>query len=308
MRGACRDTVPLLLLRVGLVCSAAGPLWQLPAPSTELCSKVLFHASGVEVALQRYPELKVAVSLDGEFLHVPNPLGHLRTDTLAASEPGVPSAAQNAAPWFTINNVKNGMHAVSLELVNRTTHGLHFVVYQHLIAFTTSASPACRTWNQQFADFQALKSGGGVGGGPEHAAMGNGKGDEGRADRGGGRRRREHPQAHAWRAGMSLLQTLALFPPLVSEWRPHHDDTIEKDCNAYSGVCFKRYAAMGATTGKPGAPFTLLSGPLPPRPPSAPAKVAFVRGQVHSSSCPANSSSISSVDECKEAAKACACK
>ena len=144
MRGACRDTVPLLLLRVGLVCSAAGPLWQLPAPSTELCSKVLFHASGVEVALQRYPQLKVAVSLDGEFLDVPNPLGHLRTDTLAASEPGVPSAAQNAAPWFTIN-VKNGLHAVSLELVNRTTHGLHFVVYQHLIAFTTSASPACRT-------------------------------------------------------------------------------------------------------------------------------------------------------------------
>ena len=37
-------------------------------------------------------------------------------------------------------SLQHGKHTASLELVNRTTHHEHFMVFQHLVAFSTSGA------------------------------------------------------------------------------------------------------------------------------------------------------------------------
>ena len=96
------------------------PLWQLPAPDSKL---VLLLASGVTSALARYPGLNVVVAINGQ-----NMLAGIALST----EP-------------TRVFLPDGLHSLSLELVNRTTDSANFVVYQHLVAFSSSTSQLCVT-------------------------------------------------------------------------------------------------------------------------------------------------------------------
>jgi hypothetical protein len=78
--------------------------------------------------------------------------------------------------------------------------GARFVVYQHLIAFKTSAEPSCRTPQEQWDSFLKL-------GGQDEST-----------DRAGEEVSRVHrldsSQKHMWRTGLRLLESLIIFPPL----------------------------------------------------------------------------------------------
>lgn len=77
------------------------PSWRLPFPGSHLCHRILLQTAGIEAVLARYPGLHLVATLDGSLLPA---------DKLLSSE------------LFPVS-VPNGEHAVSLELVNRTTHG-----------------------------------------------------------------------------------------------------------------------------------------------------------------------------------------
>ena len=96
-------TARVLLLALASIGPGHGapPRWDFPRPGSYLCPAVLLQASGVDEALDFSAGLHVVASFDGTIL----PDDMVRT--------------LHQRPLHTID----GVHTVSLEIVNRTTDG-----------------------------------------------------------------------------------------------------------------------------------------------------------------------------------------
>ena len=195
------------------------PRIELPQPGSHLCSTVILRFSGVREATQRFLGLQRVVSINGHVVTMPDAdKEHLDESRLS---------------------LPHGQYTASLELVNRTTHNRHFMVYQHLVAFSTSGAADCLTADQQQGKGQH----------PSGAAAGDHSADRGKT-------RRDAREQHMWRGTLRLLESLSAFPPASSSWKPRAGAKIATtnteqqgnaggasrwNCRPYSGFCWKDY-------------------------------------------------------------------
>jgi len=207
----------LMLSAQVTMCWHTPPRIELPRPGSHLCSQVILRLSGVLEATNLFPGLHVVVSLNGRL--VPMDRGALLDEMLLSLQPG--------------------KHTASLELVNRTTRHEHFMVFQHLVAFSTSGAEDCLGHHQQDTKRHA-------------AGVPNGAVDESSR-----RRRNDAQEQQMWRGTLRLLESLSVFPPAPSDWKPRSDAKFATphadwfshpsgnrsrwNCRPYSGFCWKDY-------------------------------------------------------------------
>lgn len=196
--------------------TAHHPRWRLPVAGSHLChSEIVLQLSGVSDALRRYAgQLRLSVTVDGRSFNV---------DRMNLTEAMLLPSQCKA--WFQ----GDAWHTAGFTLINTTARPpLHFIVYQHVVAFRVSSTPTCMTWQQSL--------------------HGEGAGQT-------GRHRSIELEGGQWRQGLRLLESLLVYPPTPSAWRPRG---VPPDwfCREFSGTCFKNYIARQGESLLP-----LLDGP-----------------------------------------------
>jgi hypothetical protein len=211
--------------------ASARPRIELPRPGANLCPTVVLRFAGLRAATRRFPGLHVVVSIDGHVID----MAHMeKTGSRTTIVP---------AEFFDTNDatlaLAHGQHAACLELVNRTNEAKHFVVYQHLVAFNTSGATGCLS-----PDAQRVQ---------QVVSMVSDEDGDRRPAR--TRQRQDAGEQHMWRGTPHLLESLSIFPPATSDWKPRAGArmaTTQTDwqpagnaskwsCRPYSGFCWKDY-------------------------------------------------------------------